>query len=114
MSLTQWQQRLLSVTKRHLLHSLPWVSTNTVTGFLAKIFGSTLLRQTLLGYSMHPSSPIPYIHDVLEYISKISFDPRIHQHFDAYSFQTTLYFCNTIHSAEDYVQLRLCSYIPFV
>ena len=88
--------------------------TNTVTGFLAKIFGNTLPTQTLPGYPMNHSSPIPYVRDVVDYLPKICFDPRIHRYFDEYSFQTTLIFCNTMHSAENHVQLQLCSYIPFV
>jgi len=96
-----------------LVLTSPWVSTNMATGFLAKIFGNTLLTHMVSTYPMHPSSPVPYVRDVLEYIFTVNFDSKLHCRFDPYSFQTTLFFCTTT-SPEDYAQLRLSSYIPFV
>jgi len=59
------------------------------------------------------SSPVPYVRDVYEYLEVIPLRPRFHRHFDFTSFQTLLLFCTTT-SPEDYAQLLLSSYIPFV
>ena len=64
-------------------------------------------------YPMPPSSPIPYVRDVLEYLFALDFDPKKHCRFDPYSFQTLLFFCTNT-SPEDSVQLRLSSYIPLI
>jgi len=113
MSLTQRQERLLYATEKCLLLTSPWVSTNTATGFLAKIFGNTLPTRMVPVYPIHPSSPVPYVRDVLEYVFAVNFDSKIHRRFDPYSFQTTLFFCTNT-SPEDYAQFQLSSYIPFV
>jgi len=62
---------------------------------------------------MHPSSPVPYIRDAYEYLSVIHLHPCLHRCFDFTSVQTLLLFCTTT-SPEDYAQLRLSLYIPFV
>jgi len=59
------------------------------------------------------SSPVPYIQDAYEYLKVIPLRPRFHRRFDFKSLQTLLLFCTTT-SPEDYAQLRLSSYIPFV
>ena len=113
MSLTRRQEKLLYAIEKRLQLTSPWVSTNTATGFLAKIFGSILQTPVFPTYPMHPSSPVPYIRDAHEYLSVIPLHPHLHCRFDFTSFQTLLLFCTTT-SPEDYAQLRLSSYIPFV
>jgi len=113
MSLTRWQEKLLYAIERRLRLTSPWVSMNTVTGFLAKIFGNILQTPAVPSYPMHPSSPVPYVRDTYEYLEVIHLRPRFHRCFDFTSFQTLLLFCTTT-SPEDYAQLRLSSYIPFV
>jgi len=113
MSLTQRQEKLLYAIERRSRLTSPWVSTNTVTGFLAKIFGNILQTPAVPMYPMHPSSPVPYVQDTYEYLQVIPLHPRFHRCFDFTSFQTLLLFCTTT-SPEDYAQLRLSSYIPFV
>jgi len=113
MSLTQRQEKLLYAIERRLRLTSPWVSTNTVTGFLAKIFGNTLQTLAAPTYPMPLSSPVPYVRDAYEYLEIIPLRPRFHRRFNFTSFQTLLLFC-TMTSPEDYAQLRLSSYIPFV
>jgi len=113
MSLTRQQRKLLYAIEMRLRLTSPWVSMNTVTGFLAKIFGNILPTLAVPTYPMPLSSPVPYVRDAYEYLEVIPLRPRFHRCFDFTSFQTLLLFCTTT-SPEDYAQLRLSSYIPFV